>query len=99
MTTSAFAAASVGVETTMPTPTDSARDRVRFQSVSSWPASVRRLAIAPPIFPVPRMATRMAPPSGFLLVLFGPLAVLDDVARLEQHVLQHRAPLRLPPRE
>src|ERR1700687_3363948 len=60
ITTSAPTAASAGVAATLPTPSACARSRVRFHSVSSWPAALRRRAIAPPIFPVPRMATRIA---------------------------------------
>src|SRR3984893_19230636 len=61
--------------------------------------------MAPPIFPVPRIATRI-PCSSFtprrLSLLLGLLAfftVLDDVPRLEQHLFQHCLPLRLAPRE
>ncbi len=62
ITTSARDTASAGVAATVPTPSASARERVRFHSVSSWPAALSRRAIAPPIFPVPRIATCITAP-------------------------------------
>ncbi len=74
-TISASSTASAGAAATRPTPSVSARSRVRFHSVSSWPSALSRRAIAPPILPVPRIATRItassspcAPPKDILLL-------------------------------
>src|SRR5450759_4001758 len=103
ITTSAFSTASAGVASTRPTPSASARLRVRFQSVSSWPSDLSLFAIAPPIFPVPRIATRITASFvnrlSLLLGLRAFFPVLDDVAFLKQHLFEHGAPLRFAPRE
>src|SRR5438132_7658344 len=57
ITTSAARDASAGVSKTSPVPSCSARFRVRFQRRRSNPCWCRRRAIAPPILPVPRIAT------------------------------------------
>ena len=82
ITTSAAAAASRAVPATVTSDnreaTDSAVARVRFQSVSGWPAAATRPAIAAPIRPVPTTATRHGshvtshPPSTYRLVALTP---------------------------
>src|SRR6266850_927147 len=57
MTMSASRAAAAGVSATVPRPSASARERVRFHSTTSKPAADSRVAMAEPIFPVPRIAT------------------------------------------
>ncbi len=58
ITASAPAAASAGESATRAAPSiASARARVRFHTVTAWPASIRRVAIGAPIAPSPRNAS------------------------------------------
>lgn len=57
MTMSASRTAAAGESATVPIPSASARERVRFQRVSSKPDPAIRPAMAEPILPVPRRAT------------------------------------------
>jgi hypothetical protein len=58
LTTSAPRTASAGVATTRLTPTSEARDRARFQGVTSNPVLGETPGEGRPIFPVPSTATR-----------------------------------------
>src|ERR1700690_1319348 len=81
-TTSAPCAAAAGVGA-MPAPSTSLPG-VRFQTVTSWPALTRLVAMACPIIPRPKKATRIfgTSPGELLLVMKGPSG-LDMSGRIE----------------